>query len=282
MLLSGNLNGLQHIGIPTGDIEKTKNWYTGILGFKVVHEKNIVVHDEDISAAFLQLGDIIVETYQPSIPNTDVKSHGYIDHFAIYINDIDAFYAECVSKGVLIDSSTKDGPVFSKYTEGKKFKFLCILGPNGERIELNQCLGDKNSVRGSNFTRLSHLGLYTDNIEESIRFYTNLGFRNVLNTYSEDSENDVKSAVMEKDSMQIELCRYARDFSECKKCKGNGSIDHIALDVNDIEKAYSEVITLGIEVLEDGLTFLPFWQNGVKFFTIRGPGNEKIEFNQKL
>ncbi len=28
--------------------------------------------------------------------------------------------------------------------------------------------------------------------------------------------------------------------------------------------------------------FLPFWENGVKFFTIEGPNKEKVEFSQYL
>ena len=32
----------------------------------------------------------------------------------------------------------------------------------------------------------------------------------------------------------------------------------------------------------DVVHFLPFWENGVKFFTIEGPNKEKIEFSQYL
>ena len=28
--------------------------------------------------------------------------------------------------------------------------------------------------------------------------------------------------------------------------------------------------------------FLPYWENGVKFFTIEGPNKEKVEFSQYL
>ena len=36
----------------------------------------------------------------------------------------------------------------------------------------------------------------------------------------------------------------------------------------------------GLEVIEEGQ--LPFWENGVKYFTILGPNREKLEFNQYL
>ena len=32
----------------------------------------------------------------------------------------------------------------------------------------------------------------------------------------------------------------------------------------------------------DLVHFLPFWENGVKFFTIEGPNKEKVEFSQYL
>jgi hypothetical protein len=32
----------------------------------------------------------------------------------------------------------------------------------------------------------------------------------------------------------------------------------------------------------DIVHFLPFWENGVKFFTIEGPNKEKVEFSQYL
>ena len=62
----------------------------------------------------------------------------------------------------------------------------------------------------------------------------------------------------------------------------HGSIDHIALDVTDIEAAYAEIGKLGYTVLEDGIQSLPFWAKGVRFFTIEGPNKEKVEFSQML
>jgi lactoylglutathione lyase len=51
----------------------------------------------------------------------------------------------------------------------------------------------------------------------------------------------------------------------------------------DIEQAYQEIRTAGLEILEEPApVFLPFWEKGVKFFTIRGPDGEKVEFNQIL
>jgi lactoylglutathione lyase len=36
------------------------------------------------------------------------------------------------------------------------------------------------------------------------------------------------------------------------------------------------------KMLDQQVNGLPFWENGVKFFTIEGPNKEKIEFCEKL
>ena len=38
----------------------------------------------------------------------------------------------------------------------------------------------------------------------------------------------------------------------------------------------------GLNSTQDTIHFLPFWENGVKFFTIEGPNKEKVEFSQYL
>lgn len=61
-----------------------------------------------------------------------------------------------------------------------------------------------------------------------------------------------------------------------------GAIDHIAIDVKDIEKVYEMISEAGLNTTKDTVHFLPFWENGVKFFTIEGPNKEKVEFSQYL
>jgi hypothetical protein len=39
---------------------------------------------------------------------------------------------------------------------------------------------------------------------------------------------------------------------------------------------------MGLALCDDHVNFLPFWENGVRFFTVTGPDMERIEFCQKL
>ena len=61
-----------------------------------------------------------------------------------------------------------------------------------------------------------------------------------------------------------------------------GAVDHIALDVADVDTLFVLLRDGGYELLDDAVRFLPFWARGVRFFTILGPNGEKVEFSQKL
>ena len=47
---------------------------------------------------------------------------------------------------------------------------------------------------------------------------------------------------------------------------GLGAIDHVALDVKDIEEIYQYINEGWFEYHTGQYSFLPFWENGVKFF----------------
>ena len=62
----------------------------------------------------------------------------------------------------------------------------------------------------------------------------------------------------------------------------SGAIDHLAIDVKEIDQLYKEIKTAGFHILDDSVQYLPFWEKGVKFFTILGPNAEKVEFCERL
>lgn len=61
-----------------------------------------------------------------------------------------------------------------------------------------------------------------------------------------------------------------------------GSLDHMALSVVDIEKAWEAVFKKKLEIVSESIGFAPFWENGLKYFKIKGPNGEIIEFIQIL
>lgn len=122
-------------------------------------------------------------------------------------------------------------------------------------------------------TGIQHVGVPTDDIQKSILFYKGLGFGIVWQTIN---EQDGTSVVF------LQLGNLIMEVYENKQASmKSGAIDHIALNVKDIDAVFSKIKELGYEMLDDNIRFLPFWEYGVRFFTIIGPNKEKIEFCEK-
>lgn len=122
--------GIQHIGIPAEDLEKTKAFYEG-LGFTVYHEK--VIRDGTQHVTFLKYNNLILEVYEESETK---KISGAIDHFAIDVKNIEECFALCKKQGYQIVSNDIEQLPF--YDNG--VRFFIILGVNKERIEFNEIL----------------------------------------------------------------------------------------------------------------------------------------------
>ena len=119
-------------------------------------------------------------------------------------------------------------------------------------------------------TGLQHIGMPTNDIEKTIRFYEALGFEVAFRTNNKGEE----VAFLRLGDLTIET------YQNFRAAELNGAWDHVALNVSDVAKARKLADALVLEVIEEGE--LPFWDNGVKYFTVLGPNREKVEFNQYL
>ncbi|WP_101909751.1 VOC family protein [Marasmitruncus massiliensis] len=123
-------------------------------------------------------------------------------------------------------------------------------------------------------TGLQHIGIPTNNLDRTADFYHALGFESVLEAVNEAAHERV--AFLKLGNLMIETYE-----NHCAVGRA-GAIDHIALDVNDIESAFSMTKAAGLKLLDTEIQSLPFWERGVRFFTVEGPNMEKVEFCQKL
>ena len=130
------------------------------------------------------------------------------------------------------------------------------------------------STKKEFITGLQHIGLPTNDLDETIRFYELLGFENVYQTVNEKANERV--AFLQFGSLMVET--YENRNAALKE----GAWDHVALDVTDIDAAYQFAKEQGFPFVEEEIQFLPFWSKGVKYFVILGPNKEKVEFCQKL
>ena len=121
----------------------------------------------------------------------------------------------------------------------------------------------------NNVTGIQHLGIPTGDLNRTIEFYQGLGFELIW-------QNPGEVAFLQNGTLVIET--YAVD----EPAMQNGAIDHVALNVQNIEAAWSDAQACGYETEDKSINFLPFFERGVKFFTIIGPNREKVEFNQYL
>ena len=114
--------GIQHIGIPTSDIETTIRFYEG-LGFQTMHTNQVPANQAKV--AFLQLGNLMIETYAEGGNGLD----GAINHFALNCTDIQAAYAWICEQGYkVLSNGIEELPFWEKGVA-----FFIIEGPNKER-----------------------------------------------------------------------------------------------------------------------------------------------------
>lgn len=118
---------------------------------------------------------------------------------------------------------------------------------------------------------LQHIGIPSEDLQKSVAFYEALGFTKIYETPN-GGEN---VAFLELGGLVIEL--YGN-----RPIKGqSGSIDHIALNSTDIQASYAACKELGLTFFEH-ITPLPFWKNGIQYFSVIGPSKEIVEVCQKL
>lgn len=122
-----------------------------------------------------------------------------------------------------------------------------------------------------NFTGLQHLGIPTKDIDKTIAYYQMIGF-----TLAHETMNGTnRVAFLKWKDLVIET--YESD----QVSEATGVVDHIAMNVKNIDAAYEYITGLGVKILEE-ITFLPFWEKGIKYFLTEGPNKERLEYTQYL
>ncbi len=119
---------------------------------------------------------------------------------------------------------------------------------------------------------MQHIGLPTNDMAKTIAFYESLGFE--IATRHDNGGVDVVFLTLG------DICVETYENGEAVGV--HGAIDHICLDVDDIEKTWEEAKAMGLQIIDSEIQSLPFWKNGVRFFNVLGPNHEKVEFGQIL
>ena len=121
-------------------------------------------------------------------------------------------------------------------------------------------------------TGIQHVGIPTKDMDATKKFYEDLGFEAAFETVNDEAR-----------VCFLKMHNLVMEVYESEDAAGKiGAIEHVAIDVTDIGQVYKEICDKNMNTLQDEIHFLPFWDNGVRFFTIKGPNEEKIEFSQFL
>lgn len=136
-IISSNIEGLAHIGIPVSDMSASIEFYQDILGMEVIHES--ILHDDelgDVKIGFVKKGTLVLEFYEMPVFD-DSRKDGFIDHIAIKVKDIESVKDALSEKGI---SFIEDEIVFGENVFENGSKWILFNGPDNERLELNEVL----------------------------------------------------------------------------------------------------------------------------------------------
>lgn len=137
-LLSGNFQGLQHIGLPVSSLARSREFYQK-LGFGQIMAAEFTIDGQQGQVAMMERDGVVMELYQmPEIFLADIRARrdGHLDHVAFSVADVEAALAELKAAGM---TPVDPEPVFLKFWD-RGCRFFVILGPDGERLEFNQIL----------------------------------------------------------------------------------------------------------------------------------------------
>lgn len=123
------IEAVHHIAILTDDYEKSKAFYTGVLGFAVIREtyraeRNSYKLDLAVAGKY-QIELFSFPEYRERCSYPEAKG---LRHLAFAVRDVDAAAAELKRKNVPVE------PVRIDELTGKRFVFF--TDPNGQPLEL--------------------------------------------------------------------------------------------------------------------------------------------------
>jgi catechol 2,3-dioxygenase-like lactoylglutathione lyase family enzyme len=134
--LSDNFNGLQHIGIPVTDLERSQSFYAR-LGFQEAMSAGFLEAGEPGQCVMMERSGVLVELYQlpaGALAGIRARNDGHVDHVAFSVSDIRTAFQELKGLGF---ETIEPEPVFLHFWEHGCWYFA-IRGPDGEKLEFNE------------------------------------------------------------------------------------------------------------------------------------------------
>lgn len=129
--MSVSVKGIAHVGLYIKDIERSKKFYTEILGFEKICE---FVSLEDNKIAFVKSGNLIIELIQHKVWMD--RKDGLFDHIAMEVENIEETSERLRELGISFEADI----YFDDLVFDKGVKYQAFRGPDGEHLEIYQTL----------------------------------------------------------------------------------------------------------------------------------------------
>lgn len=126
---------------------------------------------------------------------------------------------------------------------------------------------------------LAHIGIPCTDLEKTIRFYEGLGF---VSAAKAENLNGYHVAMMENNGCILELYESTDEAEKnAVKQRNDGHVDHIALCVENLDKAFAYCNAEGYPVVTEGIENTGIWSpKKCRYFTVLGVNGERVEFSQ--
>ena len=129
--MADSVLGLGHIGLPVRDLEKSRAFYTQVLGFRTTCTASL---ENGTVLCFLRKGDCELELIARPQGSPSLED-GHFEHLCLKVADIEEAVAHLKSHGV-----DTEGPITELAGVYQGIRLAFFRGPDGECLEFNQFL----------------------------------------------------------------------------------------------------------------------------------------------
>ena len=228
------LLGLAHVGFKVTDMEKARGFYTGVLGYPEAY--SLKVNLDAPTTVYLKIND---EQYILLTADLKDSENQRVSHVAMLTSDIRKAHSMLSGRGVVME------PVLTGTGGSQSFMFKDPDGNDLEMVEYRPGSSAANA-RGKSIgpnrisQRLRHAGVMVAKEQPALSFYRDkLGFRETWRGGPKEGETRWINLQMPGPSGDyIELMLYSQPPTR----QSLGSMQHICLEVPDIEAAYRAVL----------------------------------------
>jgi catechol 2,3-dioxygenase-like lactoylglutathione lyase family enzyme len=271
------ITGLSHVALWVGDLERSRAFYKGYLGFDEPYTLNN--RAGGVLLTWIKVNDRQSIELFPISDNTP-KNGDSLYHIALETDDAQGMLDYLTSKGVMAPGG-KPLPTTARAGQIGNLNYF-TEDPDGHIVEFTQYMPNGWTVQKSGqfmpptriASRMSHAGIIVGNLEASLHFYRDiLGFREFWRGSSDGKTLSWVNLRTPEGRDYIELMLYGTRPSLAQL----HVLNHLCLEVNDASSAGD---TLKSRPLPDGCpapTPVRIGRNGKRQINCYDPDGTRVE-----